>query len=146
MESPIIIALIASNLVILLILVFKWGKKESNFSQLFDNLDKSLSKIEIALRDDLRINREENSSIGRENRIELNGTLNDFRKELSDTLKEITNQSKTDNALFRDTLINSFRGIQDTFDKNVSSFNPVQREKFAILSEEQKNIVESTEK
>ena len=146
MESPIIIALIVSNLVIVLLLVFRWGKKDTDLLQLFDNLDKSLSKIEIALRDDLRINREENSNLARENRIELNGTLNDFRKELSDTLKEITNQSKTDNALFRDTLFNSFKGFQDTFDKNVISFNQVQREKFAILSEEQKKLVESTEK
>ena len=146
MESPIIIALIASNIVITLLLVFKWGKKDAELSQLFDNLDKSLSKIEIAIRDDLRINREENSNVARENRVELNGTLKDFRKELSDTLKEITNQFKTDNALFRDTLINSFIGFQDTFDKNVSSFNQVQREKFAILTEEQKKLVESTEK
>ncbi|MEI6139259.1 MAG: DNA recombination protein RmuC [Mariniphaga sp.] len=146
MESPIIIALITSNIVIVLLLIFKWGIKDTGLLQLFDNLDKSLSKIEIVLRDDLRINREENSNIARENRVELNSTLKDFRKELSDTLKEITNQFKTDNALFRDTLINSFRGFQDTFDKNVSSFNQVQREKFAILSEEQKKLVESTEK
>jgi DNA recombination protein RmuC len=146
MESFLLIALIVSNVVILLLLVLRWGKKDTGLSQLFDNLDKSLSKIEIALRDDLRINREEISNISRENRIELNGSLKDFRKELSDTLKEITNQSKTDNALFRDTQSNSFKGFQDTFDKNVSSFNQVQREMFAILNEEQKKLVESTEK
>lgn len=146
MESFLLIALIVSNVVILLLLVLRWGKKDTGLSQLFDNLDKSLSKIEIALRDDLRINREEISNISRENRIELNGSLKDFRKELSDTLKEITNQSKTDNALFRDTQSNSFKGFQDTFDKNVSSFNQVQREMFAILNEEQKKLVDSTEK
>jgi DNA recombination protein RmuC len=146
MESFLLIALIVSNVVILLLLVLRWGKKDTGLSQLFDNLDKSLSKIEIALRDDLRINREEISNISRENRIELNGSLKDFRKELSDTLKEITNQSKTDNALFRDAQSNSFKGFQDTFDKNVSSFNQVQREMFAILNEEQKKLVESTEK
>jgi DNA recombination protein RmuC len=146
MESFLLIALIVSNVVILLLLVLRWGKKDTGLSQLFDNLDKSLSKIEIALRDDLRINREEISNISRENRIELNGSLKDFRKELSDTLKEIINQSKTDNALFRDTQINSFKGFQDTFDKNVSSFNQVQREMFAILNEEQKKLVDSTEK
>ena len=146
MESFLLIALIVSNVVILLFLVLRLGKKDTGLLQLFDNLDKSLSKIEIALRDDLRINREEISNISRENRIELNGSLKDFRKELSDTLKEITNQSKTDNALFRDTQSNSFKGFQDTFDKNVSSFNQVQREMFAILNEEQKKLVDSTEK
>jgi DNA recombination protein RmuC len=72
--------------------------------------------------------------------------LKDFRQELAETLKEITNQSKNDSQLQRDTLINSFKGFQETFDKNVNSFNQLQREKFSLLGEEQKKMVDSTEK
>lgn len=146
METQLIIALIAFNIIITILLLFQRSKMSSELSQRIDGLDKSLTKIEAALREDFRINREENSSIAKENRTELNGTLKEFRQELSDTLKEIINQSKNDSISQRDTLINSFKGFQETFDKNVDSFNQLQREKFTLLGEEQKKMVDSTEK
>ena len=146
METQLIIALIAFNIIITIWLNIWRSKKSAGLSQRIEGLDRSLTKIEAGLREDFRINREENANIAKENRTELNGTLKEFRKELSDTLKEITSQSKSDNALFRDTLINSFKGFQDTFDKNVESFNQLQREKFGILGEEQKRMIDSTEK
>lgn len=146
METQLLIALIAFNLLITILLFAQRSKKSSELSNRIDGLEKSLAKIEAGLREDFRINREENSNIAKENRTELNGTLKEFRIELADTLKEITNQSKNDSALQRDTLINSFKGFQDTFDKNVESFNQLQREKFALLGEEQKRMIDSTEK
>jgi DNA recombination protein RmuC len=146
MEIQLIIVLIAINIVITVLPLLRRNKKDSELSQRIDDLDKSLTKIEAAFREDFRINREENSSIAKENRSELNGTLKDFRRELAETLKEITNQSKNDSQLQRDTLINSFKGFQETFDKNVGSFNQLQREKFTLLGEEQKKMVDSTEK
>lgn len=146
METQLLIALIAFNLLITILLFTQRSNKSSDLSFRIDGLEKSLAKIEAGLREDFRINREENSNIAKENRTELNGTLKEFRIELADTLKEITNQSKNDSALQRDTLINSFKGFQDTFDKNVESFNQLQREKFALLGEEQKRMIDSTEK
>ena len=145
-EISLLIVLIMINLAIVTFLAVQKNKKETPLTDRINNLEKSLLKIESGFREDFRINREENSSIAKENRIELNGTLKEFRRELADTLKEITTQSKNDSALQRDTLINSFKGFQETFDKNVSSFNQLQREKFALLGEEQKKMVESTEK
>ena len=146
MENQLLIALIAINLVITILLLFLRNKKNPELSGRIDSLDKSLLKIEAGLREDFRINREENSNIAKENRTELNATLKDFQRELAVTLKEITSQSKSDSVLQRDTLINSFKGFQETFDKNVGSFNQLQREKFAFLGEEQKKMVDSTEK
>jgi len=146
METQLIIALVAFNILITVIIVLQRNKRSSELSNRIDNLDRSLTKIETGLREDFRINREENSNIAKENRNELNGTLKEFRSELSNTLKEITIQSKNDSILQRDTLINSFKGFQETFDKNVNSFNQLQREKFALLGEEQKKMVDSTEK
>ena len=146
MEILILIVLIGLNLIITIILLVQRDKQGSGLSQRIDRLERSVIKIETGFREDFRINREENSNIAKENRTELNGTLKEFRIELSNTLKEITSQSKNDSILQRDTLINSFKGFQETFDKNVNSFNQLQREKFALLGEEQKKMVDSTEK
>jgi len=146
METQILIGLIVFNLFVTIFLLFQRNKKNPELSNRIESLDKSLLKIEAGLREDFRINREENSNIAKENRTELNATLKDFQRELAVTLKEITNQSRSDSALQRDTLINSFKGFQETFDKNVESFNQLQREKFAFLGEEQKRMVDSTEK
>jgi len=146
METQLLFALIAFNLLITLLLFAQRSKKSANLTYRIDGLEQSLAKIEAGLREDFRINREENSTIAKENRNELNGTLKDFQRELAVTLKEITIQSKSDSLLQRDTLINAFKGFQETFEKNVGSFNQLQREKFAFLGEEQKRMVDSTEK
>ncbi len=146
METQLLTGLIVINLLVTIFLLFQRNKKNPELSNRIDSLDKSLLKIEAGLREDFRINREENSNIAKENRAELNATLKDFQRELAVTLKEITNQSRSDSVLQRDTLINSFKGFQETFDKNVESFNQLQREKFAFLGEEQKRMVDSTEK
>ena len=146
METQLLIALIVFNLIITILLLFQRSKKSFELSNRINNLDISLTKIEAGLREDFRINREENSNIAKDNRTELNSTLKGFSKELTDTLKEITNQSKSDSILQRDTLTTSFKGFQETFDKNVNSFNQLQREKFALLGEDQKKMVDSTEK
>jgi len=145
-EISLLIILILINSIVVVLLFVQKSKKETPLTDRLNNLEKSLIKIESGFREDFRINREENSSIAKENRTELNGTLKEFRKELADTIKEITSQSRNDSTIQRDTLINSFKGFQETFDKNVASFNQLQREKFALLGEEQKKMVESTEK
>src|SRR5665648_64929 len=145
METQILTGLIVFNLLVTILLLFLRNKKNPELTSRIDSLDKSLLKIEAGLREDFRINREENSNIAKENRTELNTTLKDFQRELAITLKEITSQSKSDSVLQRDTLISSFKGFQETFDKNVESFNQLQREKFAFLGEEQKRMVDSTE-
>ena len=145
-ETLLLTILIVFNLLLSILLLFQKSRIDPFLADRINNLEKTLLKIETGFRVDFRINREENSSIAKENRLELNSTLKEFRKELTDTLKDITAQSKSDNLLQRDTLINSFKGFQETFDKNVESFNQLQREKFALLGEEQKKMVDSTEK
>jgi DNA recombination protein RmuC len=146
MENLLIISLIIFNLIITILLLLQRTKVSNDLLLRIDGLEKDLTKIEKGLREDFRINREENSGIAKENRTELNNTLKEFRTELSDTLREITNQSKNDSFLLRDTLISSFKGFQDSFDKNVESFNQLQREKFTLLAAEKKKMVDSTEK
>ncbi len=145
-ELNIVILLLSLNLLFTIFLILKKPKLSPNLSDQILGLEKSILKIENGFREDFRINREENGAIAKENRNELNNTLKEFKKELAETLKEITSQSKSDNLLQRETLIRVFKDFQETFDKNVSSFNLLQREKFTLLGAEQKKMVESTEK
>ncbi len=142
----ILICLAVLNLVFAFVFRPKPSSKEQELSNKIDILDKSLLKIESNLKEDFKINREENSNIAKDNRAELNTTLKDFKKELSDTLKEIMEQTKKDQLSNREALVNSLKDFQATFDKNVESFNTLQREKFGQLEERQNKMLESTEK
>ncbi len=135
--------------IITLILVIAFSSKPNKInlelSQKMIALETSLSKIESNLKEDFKINREESSKLAKDNREELNNTLKDFKKELSETLKAITEQSAKDAVQQRDTLMAAFKGFQESFDKNVSSFNELQKEKFGILENKQNELIKQTE-
>ena len=65
---------------------------------------------------------------------------------VEEKLSALNEQAKADNNLMRESIMTSFKGFQETFDKNVQSFNDLQREKFGQLEEKQMKLVESTEK
>lgn len=104
--------------VVILVVVFK-SKASSNTDALnkITELQSSLNRIESNLKEDFRLSREENGKITKDNRTELNNTL-----------------------------VASLKGFQDSFEKNVKSFNDLQREKFGQLEEKQNKLVSDTEK
>ena len=139
------------------------------------SLQKSLTTIESNLKEDFRINRQEISGIAKENRDELNATLKEFtaeqnarfqslkgeQKQLTDNtsaqlekitgkvelkLKELNDQAKADNNATRETLTSVINSFQLSFEKNVNSFNDLQREKFEGLGKKQDELVLNTEK
>jgi DNA recombination protein RmuC len=177
MEIPLLISICVLLLIsIILIIVFR--NKAGNELPLLQNkvaeLQLTLSNLDSNLKQDFKINREENANIARENRTELNNTLKEFtleqrskfdelkkeQQELTNKtveqlekitakvegkLKELTEQAKGDNNLMREALINAFKGFQETFDKNVTSFNDLQREKFGQLEIKQNELIKNTE-
>jgi DNA recombination protein RmuC len=192
MEETLLI-FICLLLLIAIALFFVFRKKNRNESPELQNkvieLQSMLSKIESNLKADFRINREENATIAKDNRTELNITLKNITdqsqnalKEINKTLEEkvgalitkiddnnkvnreeltknitdfsganiiqldkINNQSKDDNRLIREALVNAFKGFEETFDKNIKSFNDLQREKFALMESKQNELVKGTE-
>lgn len=187
-----------------ILLIFIFRNKSSNELPLLQNkvaeLQSSLSKIETNLKEDFRINREENATIAKDNRKELNDTLIGFKAEQSQTLKTITeqsqnalkeinktldekvgalitkidannktnreeltknitdfsganiiqldkinNQAKEDNKLIREALVIAFKDFQLAFDKNIKSFNDLQKEKFELMENKQNDLVKGTE-
>lgn len=65
---------------------------------------------------------------------------------VEDKLTALTRQAGNDNKEMRESIEKSFKDFQSTFDKNVASFNDLQREKFGQLEEKQQKLVESTER
>ena len=163
-------------LAIALIILFR-NKTSSENPALINKLNEIqaiLMAMDAGLKQDFKINREENASIAKDNRTELNASLKDFtleqrnkfdelkneQKELTfktveqldkitdkvaEKLKDLNEQAKADNSLMRDALINAFKGFQETFDKNVSSFNDLQKEKFAQMEIKQSELMRNTE-
>lgn len=108
-------------------------------------LEKGLLKIENALKEDFRVNREESARIARENRTELTDSLNRTGREQSEKLEALIVKTEEKNRELRADIEKAFKVFADGFDKNVKSFNDLQREKFAQLDERQAKLIESTE-
>jgi len=111
-------------ILILNILKFNSGSGQKEIEKKIAELSQTLLRIESNLKEDFRINRQENAAIARDNRIELNQGLKEFRETMERTLKS----------------------SQESFDRNVQSFNNLQRERFGQMEDKQNKLVESTEK
>ncbi|MCK9279341.1 MAG: DNA recombination protein RmuC [Melioribacteraceae bacterium] len=145
----ILILLITILLIVAIIMIFIFRPKENADSQNLLNrineLNNILTKIEGNLKEDFRINRQENATLAKENRSELSNTLKDFSIKNSDQLEKLLQQSKNDNIQIREALVSAFRGFQESFEKSVNSFNDLQKEKFAQLEVRQNDLVKNTE-
>lgn len=120
MTTILLAVIIALMVLAIILIVVLRPKKNSEIEMLaakLNELQGSLTNIERNLKDDFRLNREENAGIAKNNRAELSLSL-----------------------------ATAFRGFQESFDKNVQSFNDLQREKFGQLDDKQTKLLESTEK
>ncbi len=72
--------------------------------------------------------------------------LDKITVKVEEKLSALTEQDKKDNALMRESLLKAFKEFEETFDKNVKSFNDLQKEKFGQLEEKQNKLIEGTEK
>ena len=57
----------------------------------------------------------------------------------------LNEQAKADNSMMREALANAFKGFEVVFEKNVQSFNDLQKDKFALLEGKQNELIKSTE-
>src|SRR3989344_1049476 len=95
MENILLIVICLTGL-LTLALVFIFRSKSvggTDLSPRIDEIIKSLTRVEQGLKDEFRVNREEGHKVSKDNRDELNVSLKDLKKELTDTLKTITDQN-----------------------------------------------------
>ena len=121
----------------LLIAMFLRKKDEGSvlLERKVDELEKFLMRIENALREDFRNNREE-----------LSTALEKNSKSQMEKIEALISKIEEKNKENKESIEKAFKGFQENFDRNVESFNNLQREKFGQLADKQKELVESTEK
>lgn len=169
--ETIILSLIALSSIATLVAVIMFKPKKEDNGQLVlavGDLSKSLIRLEQGINQGFKDNRDEFQKVAKDNREELNNSLKDLKKELSDTLKNIIEQNssnlkevnktlddkllllakneKDNNIELQTKLGNSLKDVQDNFDKNVKSFNDLQKDKFSAMEKKQDSLVEATEK
>ena len=98
-------------------------------------ISRSISDLEKVIRDESRYNRENDENRSRKDREELASTLNHFRTEHRETLKNITTQTNS-----------AIQAFQKSFAESMELFNRLQREKFGELSIRQQELLQNTEK
>ena len=98
-------------------------------------VSRSISDLEKVIRDESRYNRENDENRSRKDREELASTLNHFRTEHRETLKNITTQTNS-----------AIQAFQKSFAESMELFNRLQREKFGELSLRQQELLQNTEK
>ncbi|MEY2586195.1 MAG: hypothetical protein RLY11_44 [Bacteroidota bacterium] len=141
------IILLAFTLVVALLTFFKKSANESGSADVkIAELEKTLARIEQSLREDFRMNREESNRLAKENRTELTEALLKTGKDQAEKLEALISKMEEKNKEMRDLIEKAFRYIAENFDKNVKSFNDLQREKFGQLEEKQNKLIDQTEK
>lgn len=178
MEPTIILYFSLAVIMFCLLLIYFQRQKETKTDLVLLNkiieLQSNFMKIESSLKEDFRINREENRVTSKENRMELSSTLKEFieiqkvkfdeftsilkmlnieigsqleknNKNVEDKLRTLNEQNKLDSQVMRDSVTLSFKDFQMSFEKNVTSFNELQKEKFAQMEIRQNELVKSTE-
>lgn len=169
-----IIALLLIAILLLIVFRNKNGNHIPQLQTKVIEIQTDISKIETGLKADFRTNREENANTAKDNRIELKDTLKDFafaqRTNFEELKKELTNltaktveqldkittkvedklytlnqQAKADNTLMRKELEKVFKGFGVVLEKNILSFNELQRLKFEDLEKKQIELIKNTE-
>lgn len=144
-------------LVIILIIFFR-NKPAGELSQLqnkVSELQADLVKLEGHLKQDFKLNRDEYTSLSRDNRTELNATLKDLKSELAMTLKSINEQSQQSLHEINKTLADKIdllvikvdvnnKENRDSLNLNLRDFILDQRLKMDEFKKEQKDMAVKT--
>ena len=109
---------IAVLLVVVIILQFVFKPKtietDNSLGLKMDSLEKSLQKIETNIKEDFRINREENAKIARENRDELNNALKEINKTLSEKVETLISKIDEHNKTNREETAKSIKELNES--------------------------------
>lgn len=150
---------IAVLLVATIALVIAFRPKSNNnlnvLSYKLDELFRRFDGLTENLKNDFRTNREEILGISKENRTELSESLLNFKTEMTDTLKLITDQNRNSSEQIQRTLDEKVVGLTTRVDESNKSareslvgsfkdFSMEVRNKFDDLKAEQKELVVKT--
>lgn len=121
---------------------------ESRFLQVnqrIEGIDKSIDKLERALREEMLRGREESRKGELQARVELNQQVQVMKNDVLMRMSEIATFQKSQLNTYSDAMEKSLKSFENQFSKSVNDFNELQKEKFAELSLKQGELVKSTE-
>lgn len=139
-------------------------QNQKSLEQINRTIEEKITALINKVEENNKINRESMSVTLKEFTLEMStkfGDLKTEQKELTAStaaeLKQISEkiekklsalneQAKGDNNQMRDTLTKAFGEFVQAFDKNITSFNDLQKEKFGQLEEKQGKLIENMEK
>ena len=130
METVLLIAICILLIVAIVLIIVLRGKTSGDTGPVLDKLEllqSALPRIESNLRTEFGINRQENATLAKDNRAELNNTLRDLKTELAATLKSITEQNQAALVSINRTLSDKVDALVARIDEN----NRLNREEFA---------------
>lgn len=97
--------LIALSCLLLLVLLFRKTDNGAAITQRkVEELEKALNRIENALREDFRMNREDNNKLARENRYELRAALDQHSRDQSEKVQLLINSTEKRLDQMRETV------------------------------------------
>lgn len=146
--EPILLIAICVLLLLAILLIIIFRNKANDELPLLQNkvteLQTSLTKMEIHLREEFRINREENAIVARDNRLELNNTLKNITDQSQNALKDInkTLDEKVDSLISKIDVNNKTN--RDELTKNISDFsgaNILQLEKINAQAKDDNKLI-----
>ena len=114
-----VIALLAIVIILLQIYFRPTQKNEIDVITKLDVFSNSITRIENSLKDDIRINRDENAANAKINREELNKAIADFRIEIMTAVKTMTEQN---NSALEKLNLTLEHKVTDLIDKNYKNF------------------------
>ncbi len=140
MELYLSIAAVILALIILMVQLF-FGPRHlfAKLSGQLDQAEKNSSRVEATVRDEVRNNRQELAATLGSFQNSLLEVLNAISRTQLDQLKSITDSN-------REELARSMKDFQTAFDRNVESFNVLQKEKFSALEIKQNELIQDTAK
>ena len=107
---------------------------------------KVIEKLNTTIEDKFKALIEKTEANLKLNRVELTKDIKEFSEANVLQLDKINNQAKADSASNREAQVKALKDFQQSFEKNVTSFNELQKEKFGELGIKQTEMVASTEK
>jgi DNA recombination protein RmuC len=122
METTLIIfyAVLLLIAIISIIIFQKNGKNELPLLEYkFAELLSSISKLEASFKEDFRLNRDENSNNAKTNRDELNRAIGDFRTEVMNIVKSMTDQNNLTLEKLNQTLEQKLDTIRGTVEEKL---------------------------
>ncbi len=125
--QTILLIVICVLLLIAIILIIIFRSKAGNELPLLQNkvaeLQTSVTKIETNLKEDFRINREENATIAKDNRTELNATLKNITEQSQNALKEINKTLDEKVGALITKIDANNKANRDELTKNITDFS-----------------------